>query len=71
MAQANPGWGYTTIMGALANLGHMVARETVRNVLKDHGIEPAPERSKRMPWSTVLKSHWDCIAAADLFTVEI
>ena len=70
MARENPGWGYTTIMGALANLGHVVARETVRNILKEHGIEPAPERSKRMPWSTFLKSHWDCLAAVDLFTVE-
>ncbi len=71
MARENPGWGYTTIMGALFNLGHVVARETVRNILKEHGIEPAPERSKRMPWSTFLKSHWDCIGAADLFTVEV
>ncbi|UCC32736.1 MAG: transposase [Phycisphaerales bacterium] len=71
MAQENPSWGYTTIRGALYNLGHVVARETVRNILKENGIEPAPERSKRMPWSTFLKSHWDCIAAADLFTVEI
>ncbi len=71
LAKENPGWGYTTILGALYNLGHVVARETVRNILKQHGIEPAPERSKRMPWSTFLKSHWDCIAATDLFTVEV
>ena len=71
MAQENPRWGYTTIRGALFNLGHTVARETVRNILKEHGIVPAPERRKRTPWSTFLKSHWDCIAAADLFTVEI
>lgn len=71
LAQENPSWGYTTIRGALHNLGYVVARETVRNILKEHGIEPTPERSKRMPWSTFLKSHWDCIAAADLFTVEI
>ncbi len=71
MAQENPGWGYTTIRGALFNLGHTVARETVRNILKEHGIVPAPERRKRTPWSTFLKSHWDSIAAADFFTVEI
>jgi transposase InsO family protein len=71
LAKDNPGWGYSTILGALYNLGHVVARETIRNILKEHGIEPAPERSKRMPWSTFLKSHWDCIAAADLFTVEV
>ena len=71
MAQENPRWGYTTIRGALFNLGHTVARETVRNILKEHGIVPAPERRKRAPWSTFLKSHWDSIAAADFFTVEI
>ena len=71
LAKANPDWGYSTILGALYNLGHVVARETIRNILKAHGIEPTPERSKRMPWSTFLKSHWDCIAATDLFTVEV
>ncbi len=71
MAQENPSWGYTTISGALFNLGHTVARETVRNILKEHGIVPAPERRKRVPWSTFLRSHWDCIAAADFFTVEV
>ena len=48
-----------------------MARETVRNILKEHGIVPAPERRKRIPWSTFLKSHWDSMAAADFFTVEI
>ena len=71
MVQENPNWGYTSIRGALYNLGHEVARETVRNILKEHGIEPALERRKRVLWSTFLKSRWDCIAAADLFTVEI
>jgi hypothetical protein len=71
MAQQNSGWDYTTIKGALANIRHTVARETVRNILKEHGIEPAPKRSKRTPWTTFLKAHWDSIAAADLFTVEV
>ncbi len=71
MARENPGWGYTTIRGALFNLGHTVARETVRNILKEHGIVPAPERRKRIPWSTFLKSHWGSMAAADFFTVEV
>ena len=48
MARENPGWGYTTIMGALFNLGHVVARETVRNILKEHGIVPTPERRKSL-----------------------
>jgi len=71
MAQDNASWGYPTIRGALFNLGHEVARETIRNILKEHGIVPAPDRRKRTPWSTFLKAHWDSIAAADFFTVEI
>ncbi len=71
MAQENPGWGYTTIRGALFNLGHTTSRETIRNILKEHGIVPAPERRKRIPWSTFLESHWGSMAAADFFTVEV
>jgi putative transposase len=71
MALENPGWGYTRIQGALANLSHKVARGTVCNVLKRNGIEPAPERSKRTTWSTFLKAHWKVLAASDFFTVEV
>ena len=71
MAQENPGWGYTRIQGALANLSHKVARGTDCNVLKRNGIEPAPERSKRTTWSTFLKAHWKVLAASDFFTVEV
>ena len=37
----------------------------------EHGIVPAPDQPKRTPWSTLLKSHCDWIAAVDLFMVEI
>ena len=55
MAQDNPSWGYTRIKGALANLGHAVGRGTIANILKEHGIEPAPERDKHTSWSSFLK----------------
>jgi transposase InsO family protein len=71
MAQENRGWGYTRIQGALANLNHKVGRGTIANVLKRNGIEPAPERSRRMPWSTFLKAHWKVFAASDFLTVEV
>ena len=71
MAVENPRWGYTRIRGALSNLGHNIARTTVKRILHDHGIDPAPERSRRMPWKTFLQAHWDGLAAADLFTVEV
>jgi putative transposase len=41
------------------------------NVLREQGIDPAPERGKRTPWSTFLKAHWESIAAADFFAVEV
>ena len=44
IAGQNRGWGYLRIQGALANLGYKVARNTVTNILKRHGIEPTPER---------------------------
>src|SRR6185369_11369246 len=71
MAQENLGWGYTRIQGALANIDHKVGRGTIANVLKRYGIEPAPERSRRTPWSTFLKAHWRVLSASDFLTVEV
>jgi transposase InsO family protein len=69
MAKENPTWGYTRIVGALANLGHDVARTTVAKILKAAGIAPAPERPSS--WRTFLRAHASAIAAADFFTVEV
>jgi hypothetical protein len=71
MALDNPSWGYTRIRGALANLGHQVGRGTIANVLKENGIETAPERDGRTRWSTFLKAHWECLAATDFLSVEV
>jgi hypothetical protein len=46
MAEENRSWGYRRIQGALSNLGHLLAFKTIANILKEHGIEPAPERSR-------------------------
>lgn len=71
MANENQSWGYTRIRDALHNLGITVDRNTVKRILNDHGIEPAPERKRQMPWKTFLKAHWDVLAAIDFFNVEI
>src|SRR5215510_2644676 len=72
MANENPTWGYTRIRGGLTHLGHAVARNTIKAILKDHGIEPAPERRTKMPWKTFLAApHWEALAAADFFTVDV
>src|SRR5438132_1531722 len=47
LARDNPSWGCDRVQGALANLGHEVSDTTVANILKEHGIEPAPERKRR------------------------
>ena len=71
MALENRSWGYTRIRGALANLGHKVGRGTIANILRENGIEPAPERDKHTPWSTFLRAHRECLAASDFLTVEV
>ena len=71
MALENPRWSYTRIQGALGNLAHEVGRGTIANLLKREGIEPAPERGGRTPWSVFLKAHWRSIVAADFFTAEV
>src|SRR6267154_1402403 len=63
--------GYTRIQGAMANLGHEVWRGTIANILREYGIDPAPERDKRMPWSTFLRAHRECLVATDFLTVEV
>jgi putative transposase len=70
-ARENPTWGYDRIADALANVGHKVSDQTVGNILKAHGIEPAPERKRTRTWSTFLKAHWSQLAAIDFTTIEV
>jgi len=67
MAEENRSWGYRRIQGALANLGHDLAHNTIRNILKRHGIEPAPERSRKTSWKEFLDRHWAQIMTSDFF----
>ena len=72
MAAENATWGYRRIQGALANLGHPIDKTTVRNILRRHHLEPAPQRRKAgMSWAQFLKMHWEVLAATDFFTVEM
>ena len=54
MAEENRDWGYRRIQGALSNLGHEIARSTIAEILERHGIEPAPERSRKTTWKEFL-----------------
>jgi putative transposase len=69
MATENPTWGYTRIRGALLNLGHELSCSTIARILKEEGVSPAPDR--KTTWKQFLRTHWEAIAAADFFTVEV
>src|ERR1700676_3457840 len=71
MAEENRDWGYRRIQGALSNLGHEIARSTIAQILERHGIEPAPERIRKITWKEFLSQHWELIVATDFFTVEV
>jgi len=71
MARENSGWGYDRIRGALANIGYRVSDKTVGNVLRRHGIAPAPGRSRTTTWKQFIQSHMAVLAGIDFFTVEV
>ena len=71
MAQENRSWGYDRIAGALAHLGYRISDQTVGNILKRHGIPPAPERKKTTTWNEFIRTHMEVLVATDFFTVEV
>jgi len=62
LAQENKGRGYDRIAGALANLGHQVSDQTIGNILKRHGIAPAPKRSHSTNWKDFIAAHMAVLA---------
>jgi putative transposase len=71
MARENPGWGYDRIQGALANLGHLISNTWVGNILKAHGVDPAPDRKRQSTWKSFLQAHWYVLASIDFTTIEV
>jgi putative transposase len=51
--------------------GHHAADQTVGNILRRHGIEPAPRRSQNTTWREFIESHMAVLAGIDFFTVEV
>ena len=71
MAKENHSWGYDRIVGALANLGDTISDQTVGNILKRHGLPPAPERKTTTTWKEFIRTHMDVLVATDFFTAEV
>jgi integrase-like protein len=66
LASENTTRRYRRIHGELLVLGVKVAASTVWEILKDAGIDPAPEPSSST-WAAFLRSQADAIIAADFF----
>ena len=66
LARENPSWGYRRIHGELLVLGIKVAASTVWEILRQAGIDPAPERTTAT-WAEFLRSQADALLACDFF----
>src|SRR5262249_54614913 len=55
LAEENPRWGYKRIVGELKGLGVGVSATSVRKVLLEAGLQPAPERG-RSSWRMFLRA---------------
>lgn len=64
LVQENPAWGFRRGHGELAMLGIKVAASTVWQILKDAGIDPAPDRAATT-WAAFLRSQAEAILACD------
>ena len=71
MARENESWGYKRIQGQLSNVGFRIGKSSVANILKAHGIEPAPTRRQTTSWTTFLKSHFDVFRESGLDTLTL
>jgi transposase InsO family protein len=65
----NPHWGYRRIVGELKGLGITVSATSVRKVLLEEGLQPAPERS-HSSWRAFLRAQATGMLACDFLTVE-
>ena len=61
-------FGYKKIAGYLKYLGYQVSHSTVKRVLNEYDIGPAPNRSEKTTWRQFIKAHWESLAATDFFT---
>jgi putative transposase len=66
LTRENSSWGYRRIHGELAALGIKVAASTVWEILREHGIPPAPERQSTT-WADFLHGQAEALLACDLF----
>ena len=69
LARENPHWGYKRIVGELKGVGVTVSATSVRKVLLEAGLLPAPERGPSS-WRAFLRAQAASMLACDFLTVE-
>ena len=63
-------FGLTRIVGELRKLGiKKISRQTVRNILKEEGILPSPDRTSDT-WNNFIERHKETLWACDFFSVK-
>jgi putative transposase len=55
----------------MANLGHRLSDQTVGNILRRHGLSPAPKRKQVICWRDFIRAHMGVLVGTDFFTVEV
>jgi transposase InsO family protein len=69
LARENPHWGYRRIVGELKGVGMAVSATSVRKVLLEAGLLPAPERAPSS-WRAFLRAQAASAFACDFLTVD-
>ena len=49
----------------------MMSDQTVGNILRRHGIPPAPDRKKTTTWKEFIRTHREVLVATDFFITKV
>ena len=71
MARDNKHLGGKTLHGYLKYLGIKVSSSTINRILREHGIEPNPDRPEKTSWNEFVKRQFDSMAGIDFFQKHI
>ena len=74
LATENLRWGYRRIVGEFKKLGIRIGATTIRDILKEEGHFPEPQKAAKnppIPWTTFVHAHMDSIVSCDFFTKPI